>query len=384
VSLVNPSGPRRWRLVLAGALYGAGIVAAGCSGWGWTHAQALPQHVYASEMQQYGPVLAALVGGQIGAIAFPIVAGFVLPVRWRSRNEARPVIMLLPYALELSAATIGAGIAGASSAVVLTMMVGAAVLIGVIGISVTARRRRALRRAIVTETGMTSSGEVADCTTSETINGIPRWRITVRYNDTQSNTRWYVDHRTSYHPPQVGQPVTVRYDPHRPGDTHRIFIDYTPHVGPTSPMGGRPATNPVFSPPFGAPPDVPTPGSGLFDTWLSQAQQYGVPVTTTYTVLGDRGRAMPGTPGGGLTPDQAASAGANPLGMVGGGAAGTVDLTLDVALPPGPGWTTTMRIAFSTPARRAAIATPGVRLPVLVDPDAHDHIAIDTSRLPVT
>ncbi len=117
-------------------------------------------------------------------------------------------------------------------------------------------------------------------------------------------------------------------------------------------------------------------------------------------VLGAPGRAVPGRTGGGLTPEQAtAAAGGNhagllaatatvlavydvpvPPGMPGAGPAGVADLTLDVHLPGG-GYSTTMRIAFSTPDKRARIGTQGVTLPVLVNPAARDQIAIDTARL---
>lgn len=46
-----------------------------------------------------------------------------------------------------------------------------------------------------------------------------------------------------------------------------------------------------------------------------------------------------------------------------------------------PGYATTMRISFSTPQRRAAVAAVGRTLPVLIDPAARDRIAIDTTRL---
>jgi hypothetical protein len=120
-------------------------------------------------------------------------------------------------------------------------------------------------------------------------------------------------------------------------------------------------------------------------------------------VLGAPGRPVPGAAGGGLTPDQAAAAvsgGAGaaglqsatarvlavhevpiPAGMPGAPPAGLVDLTLDVALPDGGGYSTTMRIGFSTPQKRAKVATVGLTLPVRVNPAARDQIAIDTAGL---
>lgn len=110
---------------------------------------------------------------------------------------------------------------------------------------------------------------------------------------------------------------------------------------------------------------------------------------------------MPGAAGGGLTPDQAAAAVSGggvglqpatarvlavhdvpiPAGMPGAPPAGMVELTLDVVLPGGGGYATSMRISFGTPQTRAKIATVGLTLPVLVNPMARDQIAIDTSRL---
>jgi hypothetical protein len=70
-----------------------------------------------------------------------------------------------------------------------------------------------------------------------------------------------------------------------------------------------------------------------------------------------------------------------PAGMPGAPPAGLVDLTLDVALPDGGGYATNMRIGFSTPEKRAKVATVGLTLPVLINPAARDQIAIDTGRL---
>lgn len=118
-------------------------------------------------------------------------------------------------------------------------------------------------------------------------------------------------------------------------------------------------------------------------------------------VAGAPGRALPGTAGGGFTPQQASAAVSGnhaglqpatatvlavydvpvPPGMPGGGPAGVADLTLDVHLPGGDRYSTTMRISFSTPDKRARVAAPGVTLPVLVNRAARDQIVIDTTRL---
>jgi hypothetical protein len=132
----------------------------------------------------------------------------------------------------------------------------------------------------------------------------------------------------------------------------------------------------------------------------AQSAGQGAQAPPRAEVFGAPGRTLPGTAGGGFTPEQASAAvGGNhaglqpttatvlavydvpvPAGMPGGGPAGVADLTLDVHLPGG-GYSTTMRIAFSTPDKRARVATPGVTLPVLVNPAARDQIAIDTARL---
>jgi hypothetical protein len=61
---------------------------------------------------------------------------------------------------------------------------------------------------------------------------------------------------------------------------------------------------------------------------------------------------------------------------------GIVDVTLDVRAPDGSAYSTTTRVAFSTPQRRAKVTQPGTELPVLVDPANHSRITIDTSKIP--
>ncbi len=60
---------------------------------------------------------------------------------------------------------------------------------------------------------------------------------------------------------------------------------------------------------------------------------------------------------------------------------GTVDLLLEVVRPGGDRYTTHLVVGFSTPERRARVATVGTRLPVRVNPDRPDKIAIDTTAL---
>jgi hypothetical protein len=57
------------------------------------------------------------------------------------------------------------------------------------------------------------------------------------------------------------------------------------------------------------------------------------------------------------------------------------DLTLDVRRPDGSTYPATTRIAFRNPARRAAIATVGTTLPLLVDPNDPGRLSIDVGRM---
>jgi hypothetical protein len=60
---------------------------------------------------------------------------------------------------------------------------------------------------------------------------------------------------------------------------------------------------------------------------------------------------------------------------------GTVDLLLEVICPGGDRYTTHLVVGFSTPERRARVATVGTRLPVRINPDKPGKIAIDTTVL---
>jgi len=167
---------------------------------------------------------------------------------------------------------------------------------------------------------------------------------------------------------------------------------------PAGPPGQPPVT--TAFPPGTMPPEL----QSLLDNFTQAAQGSGVKVTynVQQEVLGAPGRPVPGAAGGGLTPEQAATAVSGggaaglqpatarvlavhdvpiPAGMPGSPPAGLVDITLDVTLPDGGGYATSMRIGFSTPEKQAKIAATGLTLPVLVNPAARDQIAIDTSRL---
>jgi len=70
---------------------------------------------------------------------------------------------------------------------------------------------------------------------------------------------------------------------------------------------------------------------------------------------------------------------ASPVGMPPG--MSQADLTIDVHRPDGTTYPATTRIGFSTPARRAAIATVGTTLPLLVNPNDPGRLVIDLSRI---
>jgi hypothetical protein len=154
--------------------------------------------------------------------------------------------------------------------------------------------------------------------------------------------------------------------------------------------------------PFGA---VPLQVQPVIDAISQAARRAGMNVTFDQSsiVLGDPGRAAPGAPGGGLTPQEAAAAVAGngaavglqpatarvlavhevpvPAGLPGGPPAGLFDLTLDVTTATGLSYSTRTRIGFLTPARRDSVAVVGAVLPAFADPVNRDRIAIDTSKL---
>jgi hypothetical protein len=115
-------------------------------------------------------------------------------------------------------------------------------------------------------------------------------------------------------------------------------------------------------------------------------------------VLGAAGRPVPGMPGGGLTPEQAAqmlaSGGGERAGAVvldareiaippgmPSAPTGMVDISLEIRRADGTRYTTVTRVGFSTPERRARVATPGTQLTVLIDRGDRSRVAIHTTGL---
>lgn len=128
------------------------------------------------------------------------------------------------------------------------------------------------------------------------------------------------------------------------------------------------------------------------------AQALGAAGLGGQQVFGAPGRPVPGMPGGGLTPEQAAQMAAGgggerasavvidareiaiPPGMPA-APAGMADITLEVRRADGTRYTTVTRVGFSTPERRARVTAPGTQLSVYIDPSDRSRVAIDTSGL---
>jgi hypothetical protein len=153
----------------------------------------------------------------------------------------------------------------------------------------------------------------------------------------------------------------------------------------------------------GAAAGFPPQYQSMVNDLVARAQAAGATITTPYgTQATDAAsRPAPGMPGGGLTPAESAQAIAGggaalglqptvatvlaahevpvPAGTPGVAPGGVWDLTLDVTATPG--YTTVLRLNFSSPEKRQQVAAVGRQLPVLGDPTHHDRITVDTTRL---
>jgi hypothetical protein len=116
-------------------------------------------------------------------------------------------------------------------------------------------------------------------------------------------------------------------------------------------------------------------------------------------VIGDPGRPLPGTEGGGTTVPQAralVSSGEPATGVVVDvtdvraprllrgrmpEGASVVDVVFEVTREHEDRYRVRMRIGFSTPQRRARVATVGATVPLRVDPSDRDTVAVDTAAL---
>ncbi|MBO0869803.1 MAG: hypothetical protein J2P15_14685 [Micromonosporaceae bacterium] len=70
-----------------------------------------------------------------------------------------------------------------------------------------------------------------------------------------------------------------------------------------------------------------------------------------------------------------------PWGLLAGPAASVVDLEVRVSRSGGASYQTTVRVGFSTAARRALVAQVGAAVPVRVDPRNPTRVAVDMARL---
>jgi hypothetical protein len=100
---------------------------------------------------------------------------------------------------------------------------------------------------------------------------------------------------------------------------------------------------------------------------------------TQMTAEAGQARRTPGIAGAAFTVATVLAAHEVPAGGAEAAPGGVWDLTLDVTATPG--YTTVLRVNFSSPEKRQRIAVVGRELPVLSDPSRHDRIAIDTTRL---
>jgi len=170
------------------------------------------------------------------------------------------------------------------------------------------------------------------------------------------------------------------------------------NVAPSAPSAPWPGAGTAA--PGGPAPQVvslPPEAAAAVQAVVGQALQ-AAGLTPEPEVLGAPGRPAPGRPGGGVTPEQAAQ-------MIAGGGgqrawavvtdareiavppglpaapAGVVDITLEIAAPDGSRYPAVTRVGFSTPQRRARVATVGTELSVLVDPADRSRVAIGTTGL---
>lgn len=176
-----------------------------------------------------------------------------------------------------------------------------------------------------------------------------------------------------------------------------------PDRGPGPDMGAPPDS--AYGQDGGAGPDGPYPavqGPALPQATIGQAMRAAAAGRPEIFLA--RGRQAPGSPCGGVTPEQSADLLAHSVSM--GGSAGqrasavvadvreiaipaglpstpggVVDLTLNITVPDGTSYTTVTRVGFSTPERRLRVAAPGTQLTVLIDPADRTRVAIDTSGL---
>ncbi|RLV50721.1 hypothetical protein D9V37_01795 [Nocardioides mangrovicus] len=169
--------------------------------------------------------MVALFVGQFLSILLLVLSGFVLPYRWRTSSVLGPLLVGLVGA-DLVVAGLGYRIGGGSAAGGLGIAIAGVLVLAVGASTVWLKRRARARRDDVRAHGAAVAGLITEVSTSESVNNVPRWRIVVRFVDSAGDTRYWVDHRTTYSPPAQGQQVLVHYDPANPGDKRHIVADY--------------------------------------------------------------------------------------------------------------------------------------------------------------
>jgi hypothetical protein len=217
VSTVDPSAVKPYRLIAAAVMYALAVVNAGVSGWSWL----------------YGARTDVDPDAQVGVfvtctmLMAPLILGtaFLVPIKYRTGKQATAPVVIGLGGLALAMALgmlIGAGRPTATAGIVLA--VGVILIVGAV-----LSRRRARQQADtyteITRTGTKTTGLVTESAQTSTVNGCPRWRVVVKFTDGQSTDRWVVKHVTTWSPPSKKENVTVHYDPTRPSDRKRIFVD---------------------------------------------------------------------------------------------------------------------------------------------------------------
>jgi hypothetical protein len=160
-------------------------------------------------------------------------------------------------------------------------------------------------------------------------------------------------------------------------DPNRVHISGSPNVEVTVSTDGTvpPGFGNLFDTVFGNP-GGGNPGGGNAG-----------PASGVFGTLGEQLASQLGGQAGGLFPTEEATGvvvaahdvapGVEPRGP----GSSLVELTLDVTRADGSRYSTTTRMGFSTPARRAAVTTIGTRLPIKVSPANPNLVTIDVAKL---
>jgi hypothetical protein len=174
------------------------------------------------------------------------------------------------------------------------------------------------------------------------------------------------------------------------GDAISQALNHAPGqpYGPAAGQSWGPASGQSYGPaggsPYGPPSDAV--GAPQFGQGGPQPADFPQVSWTDQNVPGSRPQdgfnpAQQFPPGGGGELATAVVLAAQDVAPMPGYAApgGIVDVTLEVRRADGSGYTTRIRLSITTPERRAAVATPGTRLSVRIDPNDPTRVEIDPS-----